>query len=149
RSIDEIIFAAVPIHSNPFRNRNEKNQPAVGSRRAGLPNRREFITAAAGVAAVGALSGLSIAAPASSRADAGPGTRASSDAQSYADLLKIWCDGLLGQLITDKDPKLNGALRCPACGVIHGRCHDALYPMMHMARATGDAKYLDAAVKLQ
>ena len=72
------------------------------------------------------------------------------DTPQYAELLKIWCDGLLSQLIDDTpDPKLRGALRCPACGIIHGRCHDALYPMMHLAHATGDAKYLDAAIKLQ
>jgi len=35
------------------------------------------------------------------------------------------------------NPKLDGALICPACGKIHGRCVEAIYPFMAMARTTG------------
>ena len=43
---------------------------------------------------------------------------------------------------------LHGALACPACEHIHGRCSDALYPFLHMAHKTGELKYHDAAVKV-
>ncbi len=39
-----------------------------------------------------------------------------------------------------------GALVCPGCGIIHGRCGDAVYPLLRVARTTGDAKYVRAAV---
>jgi hypothetical protein len=32
--------------------------------------------------------------------------------------------------------------------MIHGRSFDALYPLLHVAHATGEAKYLDAAVRV-
>lgn len=70
--------------------------------------------------------------------------------QLYSDLLKQWCDGMLAhQLNNPSDPTLHGALDCPVCKRIHGRCADALYPFMHMAHATGEAKYLDAAIRVQ
>ncbi|MCF2946957.1 hypothetical protein L0668_02485 [Paraglaciecola aquimarina] len=62
-------------------------------------------------------------------------------------LLKTWCDGMLQHQVVDKTkPELHGALWCPACQKIHGRCMDAVYPFMHMAHKTKDKKYLDAAV---
>ncbi|MDR2931999.1 MAG: hypothetical protein LBV27_02725 [Oscillospiraceae bacterium] len=65
------------------------------------------------------------------------------------DLLKTWCDALLEHQITElKQPELHGALLCPACGHIHGRCADAIYPLLYLADATGDARYLDAAKAL-
>jgi hypothetical protein len=65
----------------------------------------------------------------------------------YAELLKTWCDGLLSHQVTAmQDPALHGALLCPACTLIHGRCGDALYPLLHLAHTTGDAKYLRAAL---
>ena len=65
----------------------------------------------------------------------------------YAEVLKTWCDGLLAHQVTAiQDPALHGALLCPACTLIHGRCGDALYPLLRVARATGDAKYLRAAL---
>lgn len=42
----------------------------------------------------------------------------------------------------------HGALSCPSCDFIHGRCWEALYPLMRVAKTTGDKKYLDAAIKL-
>lgn len=65
----------------------------------------------------------------------------------YAELLQKWCDGLLAHQVTAiKDPALHGALLCPACGIIHGRCGDAVYPLLCMAHRTGEAKYLEAAL---
>lgn len=71
-------------------------------------------------------------------------------ASIYFDLLKEWCDSLLELQINEiKSPALNGGILCPACARIHGRSADAAYPLMHMARATGESRYIDAAVRLQ
>ncbi len=63
------------------------------------------------------------------------------------DLLTDWCNGMLKhQIIEPENPARHGALGCPSCGFIHGRCMDAVYPFMYMADSTGDKKYLDAAI---
>ena len=68
-------------------------------------------------------------------------------AKPYADLLRTWCDGLIGHQITGlADPALHGGLLCPACGIIHGRCGDAVYPLLRMAHSSGEAKYLRSAL---
>jgi hypothetical protein len=65
----------------------------------------------------------------------------------YAQLLQSWCDGLLAHQETAiHDPALRGALVCPACAIIHGRCGDAVYPLLRVAHTTGKAKYLEAAL---
>jgi hypothetical protein len=64
----------------------------------------------------------------------------------YAQLLQTWCDGLLTHQSTNPDPALRGALLCPACAIIHGRCGDAVYPLLRVAHTTGKAKYLEAAL---
>ncbi len=65
----------------------------------------------------------------------------------YAQLLQTWCDGLLAhQVSAIQDPALHGALLCPACTLIHGRCGDAVYPLLRVAHTTGNAKYLNAAL---
>jgi hypothetical protein len=65
----------------------------------------------------------------------------------YAELLQTWCDGLVAHQETGiADGGVRGALVCPGCGIIHGRCGDAVYPLLRVARATGDAKYVRAAV---
>ena len=64
----------------------------------------------------------------------------------YAQLLETWCDGLLAHQSTNPDPALRGALLCPACAIIHGRCGDAVYPLLRVAHTTGKAKYLEAAL---
>ena len=70
----------------------------------------------------------------------------SSGATLYARLLQTWCDGLLAyQETTIQNPALHGALLCPACALIHGRCGDAVYPLLHMAHSTGNEKYLRSA----
>ena len=64
-------------------------------------------------------------------------------------LLKDWCDGLIRLQIDMPDQSdFDGAFLCPACKVIHGRCHDAVYPLMCVADRTGDGRYLAAAKKL-
>lgn len=65
----------------------------------------------------------------------------------YADLLRTWCDGLLAHQVTQvADPALHGAFLCPACAMVHGRCGDAVYPLLAVARSTGQTKYLQAAL---
>lgn len=67
----------------------------------------------------------------------------------YADLLTTWCDGMIARQVTAMhEPALFGGLLCPACVLIHGRCGDAIYPFLWMARSTGNSKYLDAALRV-
>jgi len=62
------------------------------------------------------------------------------------DLLKDWCDGMLRvQIHNPNNLKEHGALGCPSCDHIHGRCMDAVYPFMYMADVSGEKKYLEAA----
>lgn len=63
------------------------------------------------------------------------------------DLLREWGDGLVAlQINNPASPAEHGALSCPACGFIHGRCLDAVYPLLHLAKVTGDKKYLAAGI---
>ena len=65
---------------------------------------------------------------------------------AYFSLLKQWCDELIKlQLNGTGRPELDGAIICPACQFILGRCHDAIYPFMYMADCTGEDKYLTTA----
>ena len=67
----------------------------------------------------------------------------------YYRLLKEWLDALLACTVNDPvHPSVDGAILCPACTTVHGRCHEAVYPLMAMADFSGEAKYLDAARKL-
>jgi len=67
----------------------------------------------------------------------------------YTALLQHWCDGLLAHQITGiSDPAVHGAFACPACGILHGRCGDAVYPLLRVAHTTGNAKYLHAALQV-
>ncbi|MFK7982441.1 MAG: hypothetical protein AB8G86_20840 [Saprospiraceae bacterium] len=64
-------------------------------------------------------------------------------------LLKEWCDGMLNvQISQPENAAIHGALECPACDRIHGRCMDAVFPFMYMAHQTGEQKYLDAAIEV-
>ncbi|MBI4977365.1 MAG: hypothetical protein HZC28_07790 [Spirochaetes bacterium] len=68
----------------------------------------------------------------------------------YFDLLKTWCDALIRLQIKDiTGSGIHGGIMCPVCSRIHGRSADAVYPLMYMAKATGDERYLKAAVDLQ
>lgn len=64
------------------------------------------------------------------------------------ELLQTWCDSLLKYQLTHKSEALDGAILCPSCGIIHGRCADAVYPLLYLSDLTGDAKYRDAAIKV-
>ncbi|MBC8103686.1 MAG: hypothetical protein H7Z41_14005 [Cytophagales bacterium] len=65
-------------------------------------------------------------------------------------LLTDWCEGLLRHQIHDPDDvSRHGGLRCPDCGIVHGRCGDALYPFLKMARETGDDRWVRAAAAVQ
>lgn len=64
-------------------------------------------------------------------------------------LLKDWCDGMLARQINEpNNPIHDGALACPSCEHIHGRCWEAVYPFLHLAKTTGEQKYLTAAIRL-
>ena len=77
------------------------------------------------------------------------GPAKSSEEKLYSDLLATWCDGMLARQITNfREPAFYGGLLCPACSLIHGRCGDAVHPLLRMAHTTGEAKYLRAAMLL-
>ena len=62
-------------------------------------------------------------------------------------LLKDWCDGMIKvQINNPSNLEEHGALGCPSCSHIHGRCMDAVYPFLYMADVTGEKKYNEAAV---
>ena len=66
-----------------------------------------------------------------------------------AALLIDWCDALVRlQIQQPETMRLDGAIMCPACGSVHGRCHEAVYPLLCAARLTGNSTYLDAAKRL-
>jgi hypothetical protein len=67
----------------------------------------------------------------------------------YYELLKEWCDTLISFQITEiENKRIAGGIMCPSCARIHGRSGDAIYPLMFMAKKTGDHKYLESAKKL-
>ena len=111
-----------------------------GSMNEGMTRRELIRLSAMGAAALGTgvgFSGIAEAAPAAG----------SAKGNVYSELLQTWCDGLLAHQVTDMhDPALHGALLCPACAMVHGRCGDAVYPLLRVAHTTGDAKYVRAAV---
>lgn len=64
-------------------------------------------------------------------------------------LLEEWCRSLLAlQIQGTGDPKLDGAILCPACEKIHGRCFEAMYPFLYMAAETGEESWIKAAEQL-
>ena len=63
-------------------------------------------------------------------------------------LLKKWCAGMRSLQIKDPKDKNFGGIRCPACGFIHGRIGDAVFPFVYLAKISGDAGYADAACAL-
>lgn len=105
-------------------------------------SRREMLKlSTAGVTALSA----KVAFPGLAEAEEQPAARR--PANLYARLLQTWCDGLLAhQQTAIRNPALLGALLCPACTIIHGRCGDAVYPLLRMAHSTGNEKYRRAAL---
>jgi len=72
-----------------------------------------------------------------------------SNVSLYKRLLTRWCDAMVELQVTNPvDLDRLGAIACPACGLIHGRNWETLYPFMYMADATGEEKYLKAALNL-
>ena len=65
------------------------------------------------------------------------------------ELLLQWCGGLLRyQLHQPHTPEFDGGLLCPACKMIHGRCTEAVYPLLCAADLTGEDRWLSAAKQL-
>src|SRR5262245_35229366 len=107
--------------------------------------RRELLQLSAGAGAFGA----SLLLPESlSSADKKKEAAASPPtANLYSQLLQSWCDGLVAHQITaTREPALYGGMMCPACTLIHGRCGDAVYPLLRIAHSTGNSKYMQAAL---
>jgi hypothetical protein len=63
-------------------------------------------------------------------------------------LTATWATTLLGLQEKDKQSPDYGGIRCPGFHLVHGRIGDTIYPFMHMARRTGDVRYIDASVLL-
>ena len=57
-------------------------------------------------------------------------------------LLYDWMEGITVWVEQHPD------MMCPACGLVHGRCGDAIYPLLHMARHSGESRYLNTAMQL-
>jgi hypothetical protein len=116
----------------------------------GFTRRKMLELSAAGVAALGTRLAFPQLASEKSphRAAAAPEKSApTSEKQIYADLLRTWCDGLLAHQVSGlADPSLVGGFLCAACAQVHGRCGDAVYPLLRMAHATGHEKYLRSAL---
>jgi hypothetical protein len=104
-----------------------------------LPGRRTFLKATAAASAA-------IAVPSVLRADE---NRLHTFESFVRDLLGDWCEALLAlQINSPADPTRHGALSCPSCDFLHGRCPDAVYPFLRMARTTGEDRYITAAVRV-
>ena len=70
-------------------------------------------------------------------------------AEVCRDLLKEWCEAMHRlQIRNTNNPRLDGGLLCPACGKIHGRCFEAMYPFLCMAALERDEKWVKAAERL-
>lgn len=67
----------------------------------------------------------------------------------YFQLLKEWCDKLEAlQIREGAPPEFSGGILCPSCARIHGRCGDAIYPMLYLYQETGEKKYKNCAMGL-
>jgi hypothetical protein len=61
-------------------------------------------------------------------------------------LFARWCEGLYAsQIRNDGRKETDGAFLCPACGFLHGRDGDAVYPLVRMWVRTGEKRWLDSA----
>ena len=115
----------------------------------GLTRRELLQLSGAGAAMLGARAAYPEWAVAASMQGSATAAAQTAEEKLYSDLLKTWCDGMLARQVTEfRDPAFYGGLLCPACVLIHGRCGDAVYPLLKMAHSTGDAKYLRAAMLL-
>ena len=64
------------------------------------------------------------------------------------ELLKEWCDALVGHQLSHSSKNIDGGIICPGCGLMHGRAADMIYPLMYVAEKTGDTHYIEAARKV-
>jgi len=65
------------------------------------------------------------------------------------ELTATWAQTLLRLQVTDPSRGADyGGIFCPTRKMVHGRVGDTIYPFMHMARRTGDHRYVDASVLL-
>lgn len=63
----------------------------------------------------------------------------------YRTLLREYCDALLSVQDKGDDPAFRGGIYCRSCKMIHGRCPDAVFGFVVMAKISGEEKYLQAA----
>ena len=70
-----------------------------------------------------------------------PGGRKNTKA-GMEQLLRDWCSALTVLQQTD------GAILCPACKRVHGRCHEAVYPLLYLAHVTGEERWADTAKRV-
>ncbi|MGA8529274.1 MAG: hypothetical protein WB622_06130 [Acidobacteriaceae bacterium] len=84
----------------------------------------------------------------STPASLSPTGRSNGHANPYAGLLHAWCDGLLAHQVSLDNPASLGGFLCPSCVLIHGRCGEAIYPLLRMAHTSGDDRYLRAALQV-
>ena len=61
-------------------------------------------------------------------------------------LLQTWCDGLIAHQIAEGENR--GGLHCPACDFVHGRCGDAVYPLLALFSRNKNEKYRRAALEV-
>jgi hypothetical protein len=65
-------------------------------------------------------------------------------------LFEVWCNKLLElQVPQGVDSLTAGGIMCPACGRIHGRTGEAVFPFMRMAHMSGKTEWIEAAVNVQ
>jgi hypothetical protein len=107
-------------------------------------NRRDFIR----LAAVQSAAAFVPAAYGSTPESLHPTGSNDGHANPYSDLLHTWCDGLLTHQVSQNNPAAVGGFLCPSCVLIHGRCGEAIYPLLHVAHTTGDDRYLHAALQV-
>ncbi|MGA7521766.1 MAG: hypothetical protein WBW84_04755 [Acidobacteriaceae bacterium] len=107
-------------------------------------SRRDFLR----LAAVQSATALVPAAYGSTLKSMAPAAPGDGHANPYADLLHAWCDGLLAHQVSLDNPAALGGFLCPSCVLIHGRCGEAIYPLLRVAQTTGDDRYLRAALQV-
>lgn len=65
------------------------------------------------------------------------------------ELLQSWGQGLLHYQVKDQALKgLYGGILCPACNMVHGRCGDAIFPLLYLAHKSNNQQYKEAAFRL-
>ena len=71
---------------------------------------------------------------------------ATTDERRAEVLLRRWAEGLLSlQVKGTGNRSIDGNVMCPACGALHGRAADAVWPLTWLWARTGERRWLDAA----